>query len=589
MAASLLLIPIIYFLPLGINIKGKLIIIGTSFLLAELGLLANKIYPLWQTILMLLLITFLFTMFIEKRLRSSSADGSDEYLDQDEYIEDNEKEEGIDRDILHMKVNDVKLGQETIDSMIHDEDNVKAGAEEAEQEETTSYEDTIEELNPVEQLSESKEAFDSIEELESQLVEIQAEDAFEQEDEAHIDTIENEEDEANKEISNANLPDNTVDDNTDDQVEEHVLDEIEIEGSISETETHLIQEESVLENRGLDDLVSDNNLTLDVEKEEDKEEHLSEEEMLKERASLFDELEDDVTNEENVEHEKDALKEVDSIDNNYFLDKIDDFETEEEVQLHETEESKIEHTHDEETDISIEEQKDLPDNNQQIEQVDGKESDKITHDDYIEELYVDELSSEANQEEITEEANDTSMEEIDVIEEIETEDLSSSIEMDQEDKINEDTEDLVDKGLFEIHTADHNEDIEPVNDSKNQEVIPDTDELELIEEAEEIRERQVAAKQVIQQQLFRTMITQVHLMKNQMKASDYEKLIKDHLHPSLSDQDYFTFAHLLIEHYISKRKHHDLQQLLLDLEERFSNYPIIKQEIDYLKNKYYDH
>ncbi|KQL20687.1 hypothetical protein [Cytobacillus solani] len=64
-----ILVPIIYFLPLGLSSKGKILVIIISFFLANLGLLAQLSFPLWQTSLILLLLVFLSSIVIDSRLR----------------------------------------------------------------------------------------------------------------------------------------------------------------------------------------------------------------------------------------------------------------------------------------------------------------------------------------------------------------------------------------------------------------------------------------------------------------------------------------------------------------------------------------
>ncbi|MFC0415871.1 hypothetical protein ACFFHH_10385 [Cytobacillus solani] len=64
-----ILVPIIYFLPLGLSSKGKILVIIISFFLANLGLLAQLSFPLWQTSLVLLVLVFLSSIVIDSRLK----------------------------------------------------------------------------------------------------------------------------------------------------------------------------------------------------------------------------------------------------------------------------------------------------------------------------------------------------------------------------------------------------------------------------------------------------------------------------------------------------------------------------------------
>ena len=64
-----ILVPIIYFLPLGLSSKGKILVTFVSFFLAIIGLLAQLSFPLWQTSLVLLVLVLLSSIVIDSRLR----------------------------------------------------------------------------------------------------------------------------------------------------------------------------------------------------------------------------------------------------------------------------------------------------------------------------------------------------------------------------------------------------------------------------------------------------------------------------------------------------------------------------------------
>lgn len=89
-----------------------------------------------------------------------------------------------------------------------------------------------------------------------------------------------------------------------------------------------------------------------------------------------------------------------------------------------------------------------------------------------------------------------------------------------------------------------------------------------------------------QQQLLHTMISQLVLVRKTMESFEYEALIKEHMHPDLTALDYYSFASLLIEHYISQKEIEKLSQLIIDLKERYVEYPILEQEIQYLHEQY---
>ncbi|WP_449537132.1 hypothetical protein [Ferdinandcohnia sp. Marseille-Q9671] len=86
--------------------------------------------------------------------------------------------------------------------------------------------------------------------------------------------------------------------------------------------------------------------------------------------------------------------------------------------------------------------------------------------------------------------------------------------------------------------------------------------------------------------LFTTIVSQIKLSRNQLSSTDYEKLIVDHLHPELSDHDYYTFVSLLIDHYILTKQYEKLSSLLLQNSSRFEKYPVLLQEINFLLQEY---
>ncbi|NMD70535.1 hypothetical protein HHO41_09545 [Bacillus sp. DNRA2] len=63
----LILIPILYFLPLGFTIKGKVFVVLASLLIGMFGLISAAVFPLWQTGLILLLFVSSLAYLMSKR------------------------------------------------------------------------------------------------------------------------------------------------------------------------------------------------------------------------------------------------------------------------------------------------------------------------------------------------------------------------------------------------------------------------------------------------------------------------------------------------------------------------------------------
>ena len=104
-------------------------------------------------------------------------------------------------------------------------------------------------------------------------------------------------------------------------------------------------------------------------------------------------------------------------------------------------------------------------------------------------------------------------------------------------------------------------------------------------EMQDLNEEESVYKSAItlQPDLYNTMLMQIQLAKKEMDAEQYESFVKGYLHPDLGDQEYFTFAFCLIEHYIYKKKVNDLKELLFVLKKRFSHYPILHQGVRFYR------
>lgn len=89
-----------------------------------------------------------------------------------------------------------------------------------------------------------------------------------------------------------------------------------------------------------------------------------------------------------------------------------------------------------------------------------------------------------------------------------------------------------------------------------------------------------------QQQILHTMVQFIELSKAQLSVEEYEELIRAHMAAELSDHDYFIFSYLLIEHYILQGQYDKLTALLQELKARFSKYPVLNQQIQYLFERY---
>ncbi len=89
-----------------------------------------------------------------------------------------------------------------------------------------------------------------------------------------------------------------------------------------------------------------------------------------------------------------------------------------------------------------------------------------------------------------------------------------------------------------------------------------------------------------QKQVFQTMLMQADISKKTLDDDQYEQLLISYLSYQLPASEWYTFARLLAEHYMRINNENSLVKLLEQMEEEFSQYPILLQEIHYLQEQY---
>jgi hypothetical protein len=91
---------------------------------------------------------------------------------------------------------------------------------------------------------------------------------------------------------------------------------------------------------------------------------------------------------------------------------------------------------------------------------------------------------------------------------------------------------------------------------------------------------------LLQRELLLTMLSQLKITRPRLEPKQYEKLILDHMNLKLSLHDYYTFASLLIEHYILMKEFTELSSLISSLRVKVTGHPILISEMDYIYNRY---
>lgn len=85
-------------------------------------------------------------------------------------------------------------------------------------------------------------------------------------------------------------------------------------------------------------------------------------------------------------------------------------------------------------------------------------------------------------------------------------------------------------------------------------------------------------------ELMQTIIDELHMIRQFVGKNEYEQRLLQCMRPSLSDHDYYVFARMLIEHYLFEKEYGKLSSWLIHLRERFSQYPVLLEEIQFLSH-----
>jgi membrane protein implicated in regulation of membrane protease activity len=571
-ASLVILVPFVYFLPLGLSKRGKLLIVITAFLLAIVGLWISFLSPLWLTGLIMLLLVGLTTYVLDSKFkRYLYPDRTDKKADQGQSVAKTNPEshtiekvdsqsigtnepfqaeeeftlgetkykndsQAVEKNSLSERI-ELNLHNATEDSVVNHEmelpvDEHKEGMSQLErgfQEfavSLSSNEDnqgkdsgkTVEDFSIEEGLTISEKL---LQESELSLKETMNEEVSPIHDEHR--------DEAERLIENQQPMEETppAEPATEEQAEPDV-------------QENLIQEENLIEEQ----LIVDDEPPVEEETLVDGEEPVEEEATVEENQTPEEEVlvdvEETFEEEASIEDDQPVKEEIPIVEDNPL---------EEEVLVGEEkpveEEASVEEGLPLEEEVPVEEEASVEEGLPLEEEVPVEEEASVEEGLPLEE-------------EVPIEEEPPVQEEIP----IETEYLVEEVTSLEKDKQGEEQEE---RALNEPRI------------SVEEEKLPDSN----LSQQSKVRERTA-----LQQQLFSTMISQIYLMRKQLSPNEYESLVKEHLHPSLPANDYYTFASLLIEHYITSKQMEKLQGLLNDLRQRFEESPIIYMEIQYLYEHY---
>ena len=570
----ILLIPVVYVLPLSLTVKGKLIIIGGAVAISMAGLVMANIYPLWQTLIFLSLLLFLALFLIGRKIEPLMLSTQAE-ADSDLYNPSNEKsflkESEGERDSLVNMDEGEKLVYET------SEHHVAASEEyiqEMEDEKSSEVNEVIvldDEF--METRTDNLVLTESIPEIEvpeksniSELEKLLEDDTIEplKEETAGNPAMEVSQ---NNDISEY---EKILEDDTIEPLNEEAVSNPEIEVLVK---SDISEFEKLLEDDLMEPLISESEAIseIDVTVKSD----LSDIERL---------LEEDFPELMNEEAETNLEKEISEENNISEIEKL----LEDEYVEHDVEEKQPtsqlvpakEDTDEKVLSMEMEELDVLPEEHTWETGImePELEADSIEVDTVEEKLDFDRFltSSDAGKESgiIEELADETDRE--DILEFNAEEQDSDDIEVEDTSEMSAGKEEQETILESSPNTAHIEETSLESSVRIGEPVLPISEETVTVSESDS----------ELQQQMFQMMVSQIQIAKDQLNDSEFEQLVMNHLHPDLPDQQYYIFASLLIQKYITAKKTDKLREWIAQLKEKFSAHPILLQELEFMESRF---
>ncbi|KEF39457.1 hypothetical protein M670_01225 [Schinkia azotoformans MEV2011] len=557
----LILLPILYFIPIGISLKEKILIALVSFILAEIGLFLNKFLGIWKTLLLLVLFAVVVTYIVETRIRPRMGNdkGGRKALPMDNGNNQNalnikDEPSFLENDLDNESDGDYDLGQEAIDRLLTEMKKSKT-----------------------EQIEEIPNA--SLADIHNHDLDIQNED--------YIEPVENMQN--NKEI-------------TDDELEViqpvNSLFEKETDFNVNEMKEFIDEPEEDLSQLAKS---IDANFEIDFEKQLEtyalddnnyyEENKPYEAELLFERIQLFEHLED---------IEGGIAKEV--FEDIKLTDEVEEGQT---INSFESIEDLLEEVDPNEQPTAEEPVESFENLLEELEEVGPiEEIDAVQPADSFESVLDDlDVIESDTQEAVDEiETNDSIKSSLEELEEIEP---FALIEQTNEEEQVQSIESVLEEIIpFEREQLGHsNQLVEEILTEENHKIMDDIEDIttseemqkgdtiveEYVQEAKDddnILEEISPSRSEIQRQMLQTMVAQINFSKLRLPNDEYEDLVRAYMQPAMPAHEYYTFAYLLIEHYINNGQNDKLMILINELYNKFEKYPAIKLQLDYLIEKY---
>jgi len=151
---------------------------------------------------------------------------------------------------------------------------------------------------------------------------------------------------------------------------------------------------------------------------------------------------------------------------------------------------------------------------------------------------------------------------------------------------NEEIESMDEAGLVSEHIPSYEEVIPTVTASQ-----PDVLKLVSEQDAEDETNKQSmpnppSGTPILQRKIIHTIVTQLKIVRKTMNPEDYEQLILKQMNVQLSVHEHFTFASMLMEHYIAIKDFAKLESLIDRIKEKIAGYPILEQQVEFIHGHY---
>ncbi|SFC54659.1 hypothetical protein SAMN05443252_104235 [Bacillus sp. OV322] len=590
----ILLIPVIIFLPIGINWKGKATVTVSALFISLVGLAATSVFPLWESLLISLLLFLCVIYMIGKRsdrFLTAADDADDDY-----YYAEGEPKSAI------TKMNDVFV-IESEKPAFRDKDPEMDTQEKVQEQDRPELPEEL----LVEQQYAAANDIDSAEGIEEkELAEIEEDSSFSEQRELLWDDLEVKEEVEEPETA-VNLSEIEVMLQDGDSEETISLEKAEPEEVIEpETAVNLSEIEMMLQD-------GDSEETISLEKTE------PEEVMEPETAVNLSEIEMMLQDGDSVESI--SLEKAENVKGlspeEYELLLENPGESIEELEISGWDESPKDDHEKEEAETAA---------NDWLELLESEEYVIVPMDEEIEDADIysnSELNSETLEIEVP--LEDNQLPELEELNELEEESQSSEIVIESDYVTNADEEFI----SFEESTEEHNlqkqlpdsnetisetaeeaelshwedsvkkvrEEIAHIEEMADMNEEPEDNSIYIHTDEEEtvnsnitpsyieVQKENVIATQ-LQQQIFQTLIDQIELARSTYSSSQFEELVKSHLNPDLPDLEYYTFASILVNHYIQKGDWDRLRHEIIELQRKFEKHSIIKEELQFLMDRY---